>query len=278
MPEGCTPRAIYFLDEKDATMDEDALKELLHEFQTGKKNETEVLDALRHLPFEDIGFAKVDHHRELRTGFPEVIYGEGKTHEQIVGIAEKIVGKGHNLLVTRIDGRTGRELESRFAGGEYVDTARIFSIEVKPKEKFGYVLVATAGTSDIPAAEEAAITASLFGCHVDRVYDVGVAGVHRLLAYQSLIEAADVIVVAAGMEGALASVVASLAKAPVVALPTSVGYGASFKGLTALLGMLNSCAAGVSVVNIDNGFGAGCVAALICQRARKLSEEVRGKS
>jgi NCAIR mutase (PurE)-related protein len=271
-------RRIPFPNEKDFTVDEDALKKLLQDFQSGKKSETEVLDALRHLPFEDIGFAKVDHHRELRTGFPEVVYGEGKTQEQIMGIAGKIVERGHNLLVTRIDERIGRELESRFPGGEYVDAARIFSIEVKPRDKFGYVLVVTAGTTDIPAAEEAAITASLFGCNVDRVYDVGVAGVHRLLAYQSLIEAADVIVVAAGMEGALASVVASLAKAPVVALPTSVGYGASFKGLTALLGMLNSCAAGVSVVNIDNGFGAGCVAALICARARKLSGEVRRNS
>jgi NCAIR mutase (PurE)-related protein len=258
-------------------VNEDALKKLLGDFKTGKKNETEVIDALRHLPFEDIGFAKVDHHRELRTGFPEVIYGEGKTREQILGIAEKIVGKEHNLLVTRIDESVGRELESRFPGGGFVDAARIFSIEVEPKEKFGYVLVVTAGTSDIPAAEEAAITASLFGCNVERVYDVGVAGVHRLLAYQSLIEAADVIIVAAGMEGALASVVASLSRSPVVALPTSVGYGASFRGLAALLGMLNSCAAGVSVVNIDNGFGAGCVASLICARARKLSEEVRGK-
>jgi hypothetical protein len=258
-------------------LDEDALKKLLHDFKTGDTTESEVLDALRHLPFEDIGFAKVDHHRELRKGFPEVVYGEGKTKEQTLAIAEKIIGSGHNLLVTRIDHGTGSELKSRFPGGEYIEAARIFSVELKPKEKFGYVLVITAGTSDIPVAEEAAITASLFGCSVDRIFDVGVAGVHRLLSYQSLIESADVIVVAAGMEGALASVVASLSKAPVVALPTSVGYGASFKGLTALLGMLNSCAAGVSVVNIDNGFGAGCVAALVCARAHKLAEEM-GKS
>ena len=257
-------------------MNEDALTKLLRDFKDGKATEKAVLDALRHLPFEDIGFAKVDHHRELRKGFPEVVYGEGKTTEQILAIADKIVGRGQNLLVTRIDERAGRELKARFPEGEYEATARLFSVEVDPKEKFGYVLVITAGTSDIPAAEEAAITASLFGCGVDRIFDIGVAGVHRLLAYQSLIEAADVIVVAAGMEGALASVVASLARAPVVALPTSVGYGASFKGLSALLGMLNSCAAGVSVVNIDNGFGAGCVAALVCARARKLAEE-KGK-
>ncbi len=254
-------------------MDEDLLKQLLREYKSGEKGESDVLEALRRLPFEDIGFAKVDHHRELRKGFPEVVYGEGKTREQVLSISEKIVAAGHNLLVTRIDDATGRDLKTRFPAGEHFDSARIFSIEVKPRKKFGYVLVVTAGTSDIPVAEEAAITAALFGCNVDRIYDVGVAGVHRLLTYQSLIESADVIVVAAGMEGALASVVASLTKAPVVALPTSVGYGASFRGLTALLGMLNSCAAGVSVVNIDNGFGAGCVAALICARARKLAEE-----
>lgn len=259
-------------------MDEDILRQLLHAYKTGEKSETEVLDELRRLPFEDIGFAKVDHHRELRKGFPEVIYGEGKTREQILSISRKIVDAGQNLLVTRIDDETGRALKERFPAGEHLEESRVFSIEVKPRKKFGYVLVVTAGTSDIPAAEEAAITASLFGCNVDRIYDVGVAGVHRLLTYQSLIESADVIVVAAGMEGALASVVASLTKAPVVALPTSVGYGASFRGLTALLGMLNSCAAGVSVVNIDNGFGAGCVAALVCARARKLAGETGGKT
>ncbi len=256
-------------------MNEDALIRLLRDFKTGSASESDVVDALRHLPFEDIGLAKVDHHRELRKGFPEVVYGEGKTTEQILAIAEKIVRRRQNLLVTRIDERAGGELKSRFPEGEYAQTARIFSVEADPKQKFGYVLVVTAGTSDIPAAEEAAFTASLFGCNVDRIFDIGVAGVHRLLSYQSLIESADVIVVAAGMEGALASVVASLTRAPVVALPTSVGYGASFQGLSALLGMLNSCAAGVSVVNIDNGFGAGCVAALVCARARKLAEEMK---
>ena len=258
-------------------LNEDALKRLLNEFKNGDKNEDEVLDALRHLPFEDIGFAKVDHHRQLRKGFPEVVYGEGKTDEQILAIADKIIGQGHNFLVTRIGAPVGAKLKSFYPDGEYFEMANIFSIEIKPTEKFGYVLVITAGTSDIPVAEEAAITALLLGCNVDRIFDVGVAGVHRLLSYQSMVEEADVIIVAAGMEGALASVVASLTKAPVVALPTSVGYGASFKGLSALLGMLNSCAAGVSVVNIDNGFGAGCVAALICARAHKLSEEIQRK-
>jgi len=250
-------------------VNEESLKKLLADFKKGNKSEEDLLEALRDLPFEDIGFAKVDHHRELRTGFPEVIYGEGKSLEQILAIAEKIVKRGHNLLVTRIGVEIGSALAARFPEGEYGETARIFAIEAKPREKTGFVLVITAGTSDIPAAEEAAITASLFGCRVERIYDVGVAGVHRLLAYESLIQEADVIVVAAGMEGALASVVASLSRAPVVALPTSVGYGASFKGLSALLGMLNSCAAGVSVVNIDNGFGAGCVASLVCGKARR---------
>ena len=259
-------------------MNEDSLKKLLADFKNGKKDETDVLDELRHLPFEDIGYAKIDHHRHLRKGFPEVVYGGGKTEEQIIGIADKIIRKGHNFLVTRIDTSVGEKLKSLYPDGEFFETARIFSIEVKPREKFGYVLVVTAGTSDIPVAEEAAITASLLGCGVDRIFDVGVAGVHRLLAYQSMLEEADVIVVAAGMEGALASVVASLTKAPVVALPTSVGYGASFEGLSALLGMLNSCATGVSVVNIDNGFGAGSVAALICARAHKLAGEIRKES
>jgi NCAIR mutase (PurE)-related protein len=192
-----------------------------------------------------------------------------------MAIAEKILAKDTNFLVTRIDPAVGKMLTDRFPDGDYFDDAQIFSIEVKEKTKFGYVLVITAGTSDIPVAEEAAVTANLFGCNVDRIYDVGVAGVHRLLAYQSMLEEADVIVVAAGMEGALASVVASVTAAPVVALPTSVGYGANFEGLSALLGMLNSCSTGVSVVNIDNGFGAGCVAAGICARAHKLARELK---
>ena len=259
-------------------LNENDLRRLLEDFKSGKKNESEVLESLRHLPFEDIGFAKVDHHRSMRTGFPEVVYGEGKTQEQIVAIAEKIIAKDHNFLVTRIDESVGRMLIEHFPDGDYYEDAQIFSVEVEARDKFGYVLVVTSGTSDIPMAEEAAVTASLFGCNVDRIYDVGVAGLHRLLAYQSMIEAADVIVVAAGMEGALASVVASITAAPVVALPTSIGYGANFEGLAALLGMLNSCATGVSVVNIDNGFGAACVAASICARAHKLAREIKENS
>jgi NCAIR mutase (PurE)-related protein len=252
-------------------MNVDRLRELLNDFKHGRVREEDVLERLRTLPFEDFGFAKVDHHRSLRRGFPEVVYGEGKTVEQIVSIAEAIVDKGTNLLVTRCADAAGEALARRFPAGEWRAAARLYFLETETKPKEGYVLVVTAGTTDIPAAEEAAVTATLLGCNVDRVYDVGVAGVHRLLAYQSMIEAADVLIVAAGMEGALASVVASISRAPVIALPTSVGYGASFGGLAALLSMMTSCAAGVTVVNIDNGFGAGCAASMIVARAHELA-------
>jgi NCAIR mutase (PurE)-related protein len=256
-------------------VDEGKLKELLNAYKRGEKTEDELLSDLRFLPFENLGFAQIDHHRSLRTGFPEVVFGQGKTDRQILSIAESIVKKGVNFLVTRCGEQTGALLLEAYPNGVYYGDGRVFALEVKPRPKTGYVLVVTAGTSDIPAAEEAAATASLFGCTVDRVYDVGVAGIHRLIAYRSMIEAADVIIVAAGMEGALASVVASISKAPVVALPTSVGYGANFGGLAALLGMLNSCSPGVSVVNIDNGFGAGCTAALVCARAVELARSLK---
>jgi len=259
-------------------VDEKSLKNLLADYKSGKASEDDVLSRLRGLPFEDMGFAKVDHHRALRTGFPEVVYGGGKTDEQILEIADRIIANNHDFLVTRIESSTGDKLKERFPDGEYVGDARIFLRKAGEKEAFGRVLVVTAGTSDVPVAEEAAITASLFGCGVERLFDVGVAGMHRMLAYRSTIEEADVIIVAAGMEGALASVVAGITSAPVVALPTSVGYGASFEGLTALLGMLNSCATGVSVVNIDNGFGAGCVAAMICARAHKIARDLEKNS
>ncbi len=261
-------------------MDVDKLKQLLNQFKQGDIDEDQILSELRFLPFEDLGFAKVDHHRHLRTGFPEVVYGSGKTTEQIISIAERIVENGSNFLVTRIDADCGRALLTRFPEGIYNGEGRLFELTVKETDKYGYILVITAGTSDIPAAEEAAVTASLFGCKVDRIYDVGVAGIHRVLTYRSMIEEADVLIVAAGMEGALASVIGSLTRAPVIALPTSIGYGASFAGLAALLGMLNSCAAGVTVVNIDNGFGAGCTAALICARANELARKIarEGKS
>jgi NCAIR mutase (PurE)-related protein len=249
-------------------MNVDALRELLGEFKSGRATEQEVLDQWRTLPFEDMGFAKVDHPRSLRRGFPEVIYGQGKTTEHIIAISESILKKKTSLLATRLSSEAGEALARRFPDGTWHESARVFFLEPKPVERHGYVLVITAGTTDIPVAEEAAITATLQGCAVDRIFDVGVAGVHRLLAYQSMIEAADVVIVAAGMEGALASVVASLTAAPVIAVPTSVGYGASFGGLAALLSMMTSCAAGVTVVNIDNGYGAGCAAAMIVARIR----------
>jgi NCAIR mutase (PurE)-related protein len=258
-------------------LEESKLKNILARYKSGELSDEDVLKELRFLPFEDLGDAKVDHHRAIRTGFPEVVYGKGKTDEQIVKIAGSIHKQNGNFLVTRCAPSAAEKLADRFPDGTWVRDAGIFYLETEPRAKTGYVLVITAGTTDIPTAEEAAITASLFGCNVDRIYDVGVAGVHRLMAYRSMIEEADVVIVAAGMEGALASVVASVSKAPVVALPTSIGYGASFGGLAALLGMMTSCAAGVTVVNIDNGFGAGCAAALICARAHDLAGKIRGR-
>ncbi|HET6348771.1 MAG TPA: nickel pincer cofactor biosynthesis protein LarB [Candidatus Krumholzibacteria bacterium] len=255
-------------------MDVETLRELLNDFKAGRLTEDAVLDRLRTLPFEDLGFAKVDHHRPLRRGFPEVVYGAGKTVEQIISISESIVGKKTSLLVTRCDTAAGEALVRRFPKGTWHADARAFALEVRALPRAGYVLVITAGTTDIPVAEEAAVTADILGCNVDRVYDVGVAGVHRLMAYQSMIEAADAVIVVAGMEGALASVVASVSRAPVVAVPTSVGYGASFGGLAALLSMMTSCATGVTVVNIDNGFGAGCAAAIVVAKARELAMQI----
>jgi len=252
-------------------MDADTLRELLNDFKAGRLSEDEVLERLRTLPFEDLGFAKVDHHRSLRRGFPEVIYGAGKSVDQIVSIAESMVNKKSNLLVTRCEGAAGEALMHRFPEGKWHGDARLFTLEVRALSRAGYVLVITAGTTDIPVAEEAAVTAELLGCNVDRIYDVGVAGVHRLMAYQSMIDAADVVVVIAGMEGALASVVGAMSRAPVIAVPTSVGYGANFGGLSALLSMMTSCASGVTVVNIDNGFGAGCAAAIVVMKARELA-------
>jgi len=257
-------------------MNIERIRELLTSLRHGEIDENAVLEVLRTLPFEDMGFARIDHHRALRTGLPEVIYGEDKTVEQIVEIAAAIVDRRSDLLVTRCGPDVARALAARFSAGRYNSTGRVFVLPTAEPVRVGNVLVVTAGTTDMGAAEEAAETASLFGCNVHRVFDVGVAGVHRLFAYRDEIEEADVIIVAAGMEGALASVVASMTRAPVVALPTSVGYGASFAGLAALLGMMTSCAAGVSVVNIDNGFGAGCTAALIVARARELAEKLRG--
>jgi pyridinium-3,5-biscarboxylic acid mononucleotide synthase len=231
---------------------------------TPAEAEALLADQLRTLPFEDLGFARVDHHRALRQGFPEVILGLGKTPAQVAAIAERIVARGQTLLVTRADRAAFDAVRTVAAAAEYHETARAITLkqnDIRPGD--GTVLVAAAGTSDLPVAEEAAVTAEVMGNAVDRLYDVGVAGLHRLLREHERLRGARVVVVTAGMEGALPSVVAGLVQVPVIAVPTSVGYGASFGGIAALLGMLNSCANGVSVVNIDNGFGAGCIASLI---------------
>jgi pyridinium-3,5-biscarboxylic acid mononucleotide synthase len=223
-----------------------------------------ILEALRTAPYEDIGFARIDHHREIRQGFPEVILGIGKTAAQIAAIAERIVVRGRPLLVTRAHPDAYEAVKAVIPDAVHHPDARAITLSrgEMPAGR-GTILIASAGTSDIPVAEEAAVTAELMGNRIDRLYDVGVAGLHRLLREHSRIQNARVVIVVAGMEGALPSVVAGLVSVPVVAVPTSVGYGASFGGIAALLGMLNSCANGVSVVNIDNGFGAGCIASLI---------------
>ena len=218
---------------------------------------------LVHDPVEDLGFARVDHHRAVRQGFPEVVYGHGKTPEQIAGIARAIVDRGHSLLVTRTNRAAHEAVAKVVPDARFHEQARIIERRAGSPQGRGVVLVAAAGTSDIPVAEEAAVSAEVMGNDVDRLYDVGVAGLHRLLAEGARLQAARVIIVVAGMEGALPSVVGGLVRVPVVAVPTSVGYGASFAGLTALLAMLNSCATGIAVVNIDNGFGAATVASAI---------------
>ena len=224
----------------------------------------QIAESLRARPFEDLGFARVDHHRALRQGFPEVILGLGKTPAQIAAIAAEIASRGSTLLVTRADDAAFSAVREKLPAATYYSAARIIALRQQDVSKGkGIILVAAAGTSDLPVAEEAAVTAELMGNDVARLFDVGVAGLHRLLTARTTLESARAIVVVAGMEGALPSVVAGLVSVPVIAVPTSVGYGASFGGLAALLGMLNSCAAGVSVVNIDNGFGAANIASLI---------------
>jgi NCAIR mutase (PurE)-related protein len=223
-----------------------------------------VLDALRAQPFEDLGFARVDHHRSVRQGFPEVILGLGKTPAQTAAIAAEIAGRGSTLLVTRATEAAFQAVSARVPGATYYADAALITFrqeDVSPGK--GQIIVAAAGTSDLSVAEEAARTAELMGNDVARLYDVGVAGIHRVLGERARLAAARVIIVVAGMEGALPSVIAGLVSVPVIAVPTSIGYGASFGGLAALLGMLNTCASGVSVVNIDNGFGAATIASLI---------------
>ena len=246
------------------------LRALLEQVHGGavevKAAEAQLLESMRSSAFEDLEFARIDHHRAIRKGFPEVIYGEGKTTEQITEIAIRTIGAGHRLLVTRTDRETFAALQNRVDGLVFHETARLISqtIDEQPTGH-GSVLIVSGGTCDLAVAEEAAITAEVMGNRVTRLYDVGVAGLHRLLSQHSTLEQARVIIVVAGMEGALASVVGGMVSAPVIAVPTSVGYGASFGGIAALLSMLNSCANGVTVVNIDNGFGAGAFASIVNQ-------------
>jgi len=246
--------------------DED-IRELLRQYKEGSIQEEAVMQKMRDIPFEDMGFAEVDHHREMRQGFPEVIYAEGKTKEQVLSILQSLYrNSSGNLMATRASREKYEFVKEQMPEMEYDEAARIIYLErdkgiVRDEER--YVLVVTAGTSDIPVAEEARLTAWLWGNRVRTCYDCGVAGIHRLFAHLETIRSANVIIVIAGMEGALASVVGGLTDKPVIAVPTSIGYGASFHGLSALLSMLNSCASGVSVVNIDNGFGAGVLASKI---------------
>jgi NCAIR mutase (PurE)-related protein len=242
-------------------MNQKDLKELLDQIRKGEVSVQQGLKRLRDLPYEGLGFAHIDHHRSLRQGFPEVIFCEGKSVHEVASIVERMLAKGHDILATRASGEIYREIQNLEPRAVFHERSRAIVIQFeKKKATQGKVLVLTAGTSDIPVAEEAAVTASLLGSRVETVYDVGVAGIHRLFDQKERIEEARVLVVVAGMEGALASVVGGLVDKPVIAVPTSVGYGASFGGMAALLTMLNSCASGVATVNIDNGFGAGTMA------------------
>jgi len=237
---------------------------LLEAFRAGTVNRSRVLRAFQSAPLADLGFAQVDTHRALRKGFPEVIFGSGKTPEQVVGIAVKILTQEQRVLITRATAEHARALRKKFKRAVHHPVARCVTIEKEPLSKRpGSIAVVCAGTSDLPVAEEAAVTAEVMGNRVERVRDAGVAGLHRLLPHFETIQSASVLIVVAGMEGALPSVVAGLVSRPVIAVPTSIGYGASFGGVAAMLAMLNSCASGVTVVNIDNGFGAGYAASQI---------------
>jgi len=245
-------------------MNAGSLKQLLENVKNGRTSIDEALFRLKTQPFEDMGFAKVDHHRKIRNGYPEVVYCQGKTVEQIKAIVERLMKDEVNIMATRASKEVYEGIRTVTEDAIYYETARIVVVkkrEVRITDKV--IAVVTAGTSDIPVAEEAAVTAETMGNRVERLYDVGVAGIHRLFANMDIIMKANVLIVVAGMEGALASVVGGLVDKPVIAVPTSVGYGASFGGLAALLTMLNSCASGVGVVNIDNGFGAGYLASMI---------------
>ncbi len=246
-------------------MDQNELKNLLSALSAGQLSVEQGLERLRNLPFEDVGVALIDHHRELRQGIPEVVLGERKSAAQLFTIVERMAERGRNILVTRVDREKAEPLLARLPDAEYDPEARTFALVQKPLEPLGggRILVVCAGTSDIPVAREATVTARMLGNEVEELVDVGVAGIHRLLARTERLREAAVIIVVAGMEGALPSVIGGLVPVPVIAVPTSVGYGAAFGGVAALLGMLNSCASGVTVVNIDNGFGAAFAATRI---------------
>ncbi len=245
-------------------MNAQTLKTIFDDVRRGKLSPDEAVQKLRHLPFEDLGFANVDHHRTLRVGLPEVVFGPGKTPEQLSEIFTRLARRGNNVLATRVSPEQVRAVRRKLRKAEFHGLARAITLtQDETVHGKGKIAVISAGTSDISVAEEALVTAQIMGNEVQHVYDVGVAGIHRLLARRDLLMQARVIIVCAGMEGALPSVVGGLVGVPVIAVPTSVGYGASYQGIAALLGMLNSCASNVTVVNIDNGFGAGYVASII---------------
>jgi hypothetical protein len=245
-------------------MDQNSLKQLLEQVKSGSVAVDDALDRLKHMPFEDIGFAKVDHHRAIRHGMPEVIFGVGKAPDHLLEIATRVLERSSNLLITRAEKAAAEKMLERFPDAEYFPQSRVVRVwKDRAIHGKGTIAVVCAGTSDIPVAEEAQLTAETMGNLVEVIYDIGVAGIHRLMANRERLSSARVCVVCAGMEGALPSAVGGLVSCPVIAVPTSVGYGASFHGLAALLGMLTSCASNVSVVNIDNGFGGGYVASLI---------------
>jgi NCAIR mutase (PurE)-related protein len=245
-------------------MMEHEIRAVLSEVKVGKRSVDEAIERLKHLPFENLGFARIDHHRSIRQGFPEVIFGRGKTGKQVTTIVRRMLVNQHNILITHADEKIFRQIKKIHGAAKYHTHSKAIAIvRDKTMHGKGKILVVSAGTADIPVAEEAVVTAEVMGNRVETLFDVGVAGIHRLLSERELLVKSRVIVVVAGMEGALPSVVGGLVSVPVIAVPTSVGYGASFHGVTALLGMLNSCASNVTVVNIDNGFGAGFVASLI---------------
>lgn len=256
-------------------MQEEKLRALFEQVQRGDCTIEQALQNLKAYPYESLnGYANLDHHRALRTGFPEVIFAEGKSPQQFAGIFQRLMLQNPRVLATRVDAGLYASVKGQLPEGVYCEDARVLYVDREEnRRKTEGIVVVSAGTSDIPAAEEAALTAGIMGNQVMRIYDVGVAGLHRLLDRLPTLQKANVIIVAAGMEGALPSVVGGLVSAPIIALPTSIGYGASFNGLAALLGMLNSCANGVAVVNIDNGFGAGCLAARINRLADNHEEE-----